>query len=328
LCLAKEFNQSDDLTYSGNGTARPAVAKDTRPGYEGVHSAAYVNDGLYGSGASWVSSSPNSWIKIDLGQATTINTVAFGRDRLGNFNDGDPGQFVIAVALADDMYADGVSTNDYVEYTQVFDSKQTGFDGIVSGPETIMAEFGPVQARFVKITFQNAGTAVDEVEVFMARPPTLAAIPTHKPKDHVEVLVLPASPTAKSPPTNTPSPAAAATPLPTWTSAPTNTALPTDTATPRPTFTAVPTDTPTPAPTSTPRPTSTPPPVPTDTQAPSNTPAPVPSNTAAPVPSDTPMPAPIDTQAPLPTNPPAPTTAPNTVPADLPTDTPSLSVAP
>src|SRR5689334_10913871 len=173
LCLAQEFNKSQDLTYQGNGSARPAVAKDTLPGYDNIHRASYANDGLYGAGASWISNSAYSWIKIDLGKPTSINTITFGRDRLGNYNDRDPGQFVIAVALSDNVYADGNSSNDFVEYTKVYDSKKMGFDGLVKGSETVEASFAPVEARYVKITFQNAGTAVDEVEAFMVQPPSL-----------------------------------------------------------------------------------------------------------------------------------------------------------
>ncbi|HEY9806563.1 MAG TPA: hypothetical protein V6D04_08345, partial [Candidatus Obscuribacterales bacterium] len=103
LCLAQEFDKSQDLTYQGNGSARPAVAKDTMPGYTNIHRASYANDGLYGAGASWISNSAYSWIKIDLGKPTSINTITFGRDRLGNYNDRDPGQFVIAVALSDNV---------------------------------------------------------------------------------------------------------------------------------------------------------------------------------------------------------------------------------
>jgi hypothetical protein len=258
LCLVKEFDKSQDLTFLGNGTARPAVAKDTLPGYSGVHKPAYVNDGLYGPGASWISNSPYSWIKIDLGKATTINMVAFGRDRLGNFNDRDPGQFVIAVALSDDVYADGNSSNDYTEYTQVFDSERVGFDGTVSGPETIQAQFGPVMARFVKIIFTNAGAAVDEVEVFMVQPFRLTSYPTRQPKEDLPGTVLTAVPTT------TPLPTKTATPLPTSTPLPTHTPLPTDTATPLPTNTPLPTDTAIPEPTETP----IPPPEPTDTSIP------------------------------------------------------------
>jgi hypothetical protein len=274
LCLAKEFEPEHDLTYQGNGSARPAVAKDTMPGYGGVHQPAYVNDGLYGPGASWISNSAYSWIKLDLGKVTTINTVTFGRDRLGNFNDRDPGQFVIAVALNDNVYADGDSSKDYIEYTQVYHSQEAGFSGIISGSQTVRAAFQPVTARYVKIIFANAGTAVDEVEIFMVQPPGVADRSTRKPRD--EQPAVPA------------------------TAVPSNTPFPTDTAIPAPTDTPVPqpTDTPTDIPpTSTPRPTLTPTPEPTDTPPPTRTPTPEPTNT--PVPTDTPAPAPTYTLEPI-----------------------------
>ncbi|RPI91055.1 MAG: discoidin domain-containing protein [Chloroflexi bacterium] len=242
LCLAKEFDKRQDLTFQGNGSARPAVAKDTLPGYSGVHKAAYVNDGLYGPGTSWVSNSAYSWVKIDLGKTATINTVAFGRDRLGSFNDRDPGQFVIAVALNDSVYADGNSSNDYIEYTEIYNSDQAGFDGQVSGPETVKAQFGPVTARFVKIIFANRGTAVDEVEVFMEKPPVGNDYPTSRPKENGAGNLSTAIPASTSVPTET------ALPIPT------NTPVPPDTATPAPTNTSKPTDTPIPPPTNTPQP--------------------------------------------------------------------------
>jgi hypothetical protein len=241
LYLAKGFDKSKDLTYQGNGAARPAVAKDTLPGYDGVHRASYLNDGLYGPGASWISNSPYSWIKIDLGKSTTINTVAFGRDRLGNFNDRDPGQFVIAVALSDDIYADGNSNNDYTEYTQVYNSKLAGFDGVVSGSETVRASFRPVKARFIKITFANPGAAVDEVEVFMAQPSGLSNTPTRRPREDPPVSVSTPVPVYNTPwPTDIPP-----TNVPPTDPPPTDTPLPPPTKTPRPpTSTPVPTDPP------------------------------------------------------------------------------------
>lgn len=276
LCLAKEFDKTRDLTFPGNGSARPAVAKDTIPGYSRIHQAAYVNDGLYGPGASWISNSAYSWIKIDLGEVRRINTIAFGRDRLGNLNDGDPGQFIIAVAIQDDVYEDGDSSNDLNEYTQVYNSDEVGFDGIVSGPETIQANFEPILARFVKITFENPRTAVDEIEVFMIQPPSYAATSTHRSRDTV------------APPTFTPIPTNTLVPSKTFTAIPTNTFIPTRTATPRPTFTPRPTNTDVPTFTSVP-PTDTPVP-PTDTPVP-------PTDTSEP-PTDTPEPPPTDTSEP------------------------------
>ena len=126
LCLAGEYQRDVKLTYQGNGTARPAVAKDTMSGSASVHKAAYINDGLYGPGASWVSNSRNSWIKIDLGKATKINTVTFGRDRLGELSGHNPGQFVISLATSDDVYADGNNNNDTREYRPVLTQNRPG----------------------------------------------------------------------------------------------------------------------------------------------------------------------------------------------------------
>lgn len=307
LCLARTVDENEDLTFQGNG-ARPAVAKDALPGSGGVFKAAYVNDGLYGRKASWISNSAYSWIKIDLGKTATINTVAFGKDRLGISKDGDPGQFVIAVALSDNVYADGNSSNDYVEYTQVYDSKQAGFNGIVSGSETILAQFGTIKARYIKITFANRGTAVDEVQAFMMQSPALANDPTKKPKEDSE----------DSPPINVP--ANAPTPIPTGTSVPTDVATPVPTTTPVPvdTSTPVPTNTPVPTDTPLPPPTSTPPP-PTDTSVPpTSTPLPptdVPPTDLPPTslpPTNQPV---ADTSTPAP---PTNMTAPLSVPSDTP----------
>jgi hypothetical protein len=270
LCLTGEFEKSQDLTFQGNGSARPAVAKDTMPGYRGIHRAAHINDGLYGPGASWISNSPDSWIKIDLGKATPINTVAFGRDRLGKFNDRSPGRFVISVALSDNVYADGNSSNDELEYKQVYDSDQAGFNGTISGAETVMAQFDPLVARYIKITFENEGTAIDEVEVFMVQRPVVSSKPGRTPEDTLTGNTATSMPTGTPLPSNTP------------TSVPTSTPLPTDTATPTPTSTPLPTDTATPTPTNTPLPTDT------RTSVPSNTP--LPTNTALPTPTSTPLP--------------------------------------
>jgi hypothetical protein len=287
LCLAKEFEPEQDLTAQDNGVARPAVAKDTVPGHSSIHDPAFVNDGLYGPGSSWVSNSAYSWIKIDLGKLTTINTVTFGRDRLGHIQDGNPGQFVIAIALSDNVYADGNSSNDYVEYTQVYNSTQDGFNGVIAGPQTVRAAFNPVAARFVKIIFANAGTTVDEVEVFMIQPPVLAENPTRRPREDEPIFIATPVPTLTLRPTHT------ASVVPTATLVPTDTA----TSTPRPTNTPLPTNTPTdpPTATNTPPPTRTPTAIPTDTPAPTSTPQP--TNTRPP--TDTPVPPqPTDTLAP------------------------------
>jgi hypothetical protein len=257
---------SQDLSYPGNGSARPAVSKDARSGPDGAHQAAYANDGR--GGASWVSDSPHSWIKIDLGTATTINTVSLQKGSAGSPGENDPGQFEISVALSD-LYADGDHSNDYVEYAQVFGSEQTGFSGAVSHMEVIRIRFPPIQARFVKITFEKAGAAIEEVGVFMVQPPEFAEQMTKTPQVETPGITLTHTGT------NTPSL------LETATSVSTGTRLPTGTAVPRSTNTFSPTasNTPTLRPTNTLPPTRTATPVPTD-PLPSN--SPVPSSTTAP----------------------------------------------
>jgi hypothetical protein len=258
LCIAVDLDKDQNVAYTGNGKARPAVAKDASNGH--MHSAAHLNDGLYGPGASWVSNSPNSWIKIDLGKPTPINTVTFGRDRLGALNDGDPGRFVIAVATSDDIYADGNSSNDEREYVQVFDSQKSGFDGTISGAETVIAMFDLQRARFIKITFTNARTAIDEVEAFVSRPSVAAAEPTRESsREEAPFIPFTASPVS--------------TPIPSDTA----TAVPVDTLPPTETVTAVPTD----------------PPPPTETPVPIDTSTPVDPT----IPPDTPVPAPTETSS-------------------------------
>ena len=247
-CPPGDLTPGQDLANTGNGAAQPAVSKDARPNQDEVSRAAYVNDGR--GGASWVSNSPNSWIKIDLGRVTTINTVSLQKGNLDSSTGNDPGQFVIAVALSD-VYTDGNSSNDYKEYAQVFNSEQTGFNGTVSHAETIRTQFPPTRARYIKITFEKAGAAIKEVGVFMVPPPVTAEQVTRPTQDDQPGMTF----TPLS--TNTPLPIDLTTPAPTGTPLPIDTAvlLPTNTLPPMNTPASLPTHTQPPAEPSTPVPT-------------------------------------------------------------------------
>jgi len=274
-CPPRELAASQDLADQANGVARPAISNDASSSDGGFHKAAYVNDGR--GGASWVSNSADSWIKIDLGHVTTIDSVSLQKGSVGSSEGNDLGQFVIAVALSD-VYADGNSSNDYTEYAQVFNSEQLGFNGMVRNAETIRTLFPPIKARFVKMTFKKAGVAIEKVGVFMVPPPVPAEQPTRSPQQDV--------------------PGAA------WTSTLTNTPGSFDTMTSEPTGTRLPTDTLNPVATDTQLPTDTSLPPPTDTRLPSDTPIPSPTNTLRPASTATPVPTnplSLDTPTLLPT---------------------------
>ncbi|MFC1865049.1 LamG-like jellyroll fold domain-containing protein [Chloroflexota bacterium] len=173
-CTAIQLDTSQDFAFQGNGFAQAAVAKDVIPGHDPIHRPEFANDGFYGNGASWISNSWNSWVKVDLGRIVLVDRVTLGRDRNSSgHDDRDPGQFTIEVALTDDIYANGNDNNDVSEYSEAFDSSDVGFSGIIIDNQTLEASFSKVEARFIKLTVTNIGTAIDEVEVFGNVAPTV-----------------------------------------------------------------------------------------------------------------------------------------------------------
>ena len=168
-CNYQAFDTTGDVAFSG-GPAAPAVSSSTIPGFSTIHDPVFINDGLYGNGKSWISNGSGDWLKIDLGVAQMISQIRFGRDRLGGFDDRDPGQFLIDFALSDAVYANGNDTNDATEYSNAVDSSTLGFSGSISFAQTIVVTFdAPITARYVKMTFTSTDVAIDEVEVFVVQ---------------------------------------------------------------------------------------------------------------------------------------------------------------
>ena len=91
-CKQLAFDTGCDLALASTATGvQPAVARDVLASHVAYHAASNVNDGEYGNGSAWVSGAAGSWVKIDLGKPTAFNAIRLGRDRLGTYDDRDPG---------------------------------------------------------------------------------------------------------------------------------------------------------------------------------------------------------------------------------------------
>ncbi len=131
------------------------VVKDVLSSHNPFHDQSGITDGFYGNGSSWIGNSANSWLEINLGLVATIDQVIFGRDRLGFYSDRQAGRFKLEVALADHVFTEVVALT-AVNYSN---SQSVKTDFTAGIPEL-------VTAQYLRLTFENNGTAIDEVEVF------------------------------------------------------------------------------------------------------------------------------------------------------------------
>jgi hypothetical protein len=177
-CDKQAYDTSNNAAYVGT-TGQPAIASSVLGSHDPFHDETHINDGFYGNGSTWIGSSANSWIKIDLGSKKVINEILFGRYRVGSCCDDRPaGSFTIEAALTDNVFANGDISDDGAEYTTVLGSTSTNY----GGGKTVKVDFSAgtpqlVMARYLKLTFANNGTAIDEVEVgVVPEPATLALL--------------------------------------------------------------------------------------------------------------------------------------------------------
>jgi hypothetical protein len=118
-----------------------------------IHRSEFLTDGYYGNGRSWVAPATNSWILLDLGRRYFLDSLAFGEDRTGQWDDRDPGQYFIEASI------DGIS------FTTIADSQLLGFSGFISGNDTIVTTLDRTEARYVRLTVANLGARIDEIEI-------------------------------------------------------------------------------------------------------------------------------------------------------------------
>ena len=156
----QSYDTSNNIALSG-----ATAVSSNLTGYLPIHDDSNLVDGFYGNGSSWIAATANNWLKIDLGGNYSIDSLTFGRDRLGNYNGRDPGAFKILTALEDTFFADNDTTNDSSEYSSIIDSSALGFSGSIDWNDGVLSTFSAVNARYVMMNFTNNGVAIDEIEI-------------------------------------------------------------------------------------------------------------------------------------------------------------------
>jgi len=64
-----------------------ATVSSLLPGFGHKHQIAFLNDGVYGNGRSWIPAKNTGWAQIELAKTAKINRVVLSRDREGKLHD-------------------------------------------------------------------------------------------------------------------------------------------------------------------------------------------------------------------------------------------------
>ncbi|MDY3555391.1 DUF1553 domain-containing protein [Gemmata sp. JC717] len=96
-----------------------ATASGTYPGSPNIHALAFLNDGRYGNGRSWISNrSGRGWVEIELAEPALIDRVVWGRDREGRFADRLPTRYRIDVSLDRESWSVVASSDDRAPFAK------------------------------------------------------------------------------------------------------------------------------------------------------------------------------------------------------------------
>jgi autotransporter-associated beta strand protein len=174
--LGNSLTAATDLALQSSGGT--AFAANCISGFT-QHTIAHLNDGNYGNSYSWIGSTTSNFCGIAFQQASTISSLAFGRDNAANDNGGGP-------------YNDRYTGMYVLQYTRTPtpnastpDSAWTSFGSLAldtnatawgDGSGTYLRhlyQFSPISGvTGVRILLDTAGGAIDidELEVYGASP--------------------------------------------------------------------------------------------------------------------------------------------------------------
>ena len=161
-CQRQTYDTTGNLALGATATVSSVISSP----FNLFHGAAGITDGYYGNGSSWIGSTTNSSLTLDLGFVATIDQIIFGRYRMGTCcNDRLAGQFKLEISSDGSIFTDvfGFTTVNY------------------GGGQSVKTDFNAgtpeiVTAQYLKLTFANVGTAIDEVQVYGAQIPEPAAL--------------------------------------------------------------------------------------------------------------------------------------------------------
>lgn len=90
------------------------------------HQLAHINDGRYGNGRSWISNQRGGgWVQVQLAQESLIDTVAWGRDRDGQFQDRLPIRYQIEISIDGQNWITVANHSDRQPHGSPYDEAQT-----------------------------------------------------------------------------------------------------------------------------------------------------------------------------------------------------------
>ncbi|WP_146578931.1 PSD1 and planctomycete cytochrome C domain-containing protein [Neorhodopirellula pilleata] len=99
-----------------------------------LHRLEHINDGKFGNDRSWIAKqTQNAWVQIELAETTTIDRIAWGRDRKGKYDDrlpiryrievaSTPGQWQLVASSADRLPAGESTAEEY--HFEAFDQAE------------------------------------------------------------------------------------------------------------------------------------------------------------------------------------------------------------
>ena len=123
-----------------------ATASGALPGFD-IHKIEHINDGRPGNGASWISDEAGTgWVQIELPEVTTIDRVAWGRDRELQYRDRLATGYRIEVATEPGRWT-LVATGDDRQRFVPGDPNKAPSDALPPEVQALLAEKAVLEAR-------------------------------------------------------------------------------------------------------------------------------------------------------------------------------------